>query len=63
MCEISCVVEGEDLVDSEELNVGDTVCYEHARLISCDVERTFSHYRLYHSSVITDIILRYQTLR
>jgi hypothetical protein len=48
MCEISRVLEGEDLVDSEDLkdlSVSDIVCNKYARLLSCDVERTFSQYK------------------
>jgi hypothetical protein len=47
MCEISCVLEGEYLVDSgdvKDLNVIDIVCYKYARLVSRDVERTFSQH-------------------
>jgi hypothetical protein len=46
-CEISCVWGG-DLVDSaelEDLSVSDIVCGEYARLVSCDVEHTFSQYK------------------
>jgi hypothetical protein len=52
MCEISCVLEGEDLVDFEDLkdlSASDITCYKYARLISCDVERTFSQYKLLFS--------------
>jgi hypothetical protein len=52
MCEISYVLEGEDLVDSEDLNnlsVSDIVYHKFARLVSCDVEHTFPEYN--HSSV------------
>jgi hypothetical protein len=48
MCEISCIFEGKDLVDSEDmkdLSVSDIVCYMYARPVSCDVERTFSPYK------------------
>jgi hypothetical protein len=48
MCENSCFFKREDLVDSEDLNdlsVSDTVCYKYARLVSCDVEHTFSQYK------------------
>jgi hypothetical protein len=41
MLEIPCVLEGEDLIDSEyleNLSVSDLVCYKCARLVSCDVE-------------------------
>jgi hypothetical protein len=49
MCEISCVLEGEDLVNSEDLkdlSVSDIVCYKHAKLVSCELEHTFSQYKL-----------------
>jgi hypothetical protein len=45
MRKISCVLEGEDMVDSEDLkdfSVSDVMCSRYERLISCDVERTFS---------------------
>jgi hypothetical protein len=41
--EISCILEGEDLVDSEDLkdlSFSDFMCYKHVRLVSCDVELT-----------------------
>lgn len=44
MCEISCMLEEEDPVDSGDLNclsVSDMVCYKYARLVSSDVECTF----------------------
>jgi hypothetical protein len=43
-----CVLEGEELVDSEDLtdlSVCDIVCYEYARLASCDVECVLSEYK------------------
>jgi hypothetical protein len=52
MCEISCLSEGEDLVESEDvkdLSLGDIVCYKCARLVSCNVEQTLSVIRsLFH---------------
>jgi hypothetical protein len=48
MCDISCVLEGEDEVDFEDLkdlSVNDIECYKYVRLVSCDVERTFSQYK------------------
>jgi hypothetical protein len=48
MCNISCVLEGEDQVDFEDLkdlSVSDIGCYKYARLESCDVEHTFSRYK------------------
>jgi hypothetical protein len=42
MCEISRVLEVEHLDDSEDQRVSDIVCYKYARLVSCDVEHTFS---------------------
>jgi hypothetical protein len=48
MCDISCVLDGEDEVDFEDqkdLSVSDMECYKYARLVSCDVERTFSQYK------------------
>jgi hypothetical protein len=48
MCDISCVLEGEDEVDFEDLkdlSVSDIEHYKYARLVSCDVERTFSQYK------------------
>jgi hypothetical protein len=48
MCDISCVLEGEDQVDFEDLKdliVSDMECYMYASLVSCDVERTFSQYK------------------
>jgi hypothetical protein len=42
MCEISCVLEGNDLKD---LSVSNIVCHKYARLVSCDVERTFYQYK------------------
>jgi hypothetical protein len=48
MYKISCVLEGEDLVDSEDLkdlSLSDIMCYKYARLVSCDVERAFPQYR------------------
>jgi hypothetical protein len=50
MCDISCVLEGEDQVDFEVLkdsSVSDIKCYKYARLVSCDAERTFSQYKLF----------------
>jgi hypothetical protein len=50
MCNISCVLEEEDQVDFEDLkdlSVNDIECYKYARLVSCDVERTFSQYKLF----------------
>jgi hypothetical protein len=46
--EISCVLAGEDLADSEDLkdvSAGEIVCYKYDRLESCDVEHTFSQYK------------------
>jgi hypothetical protein len=48
MCDIPCVLEGEDRVDFEDLkdlSVSDIECYMYAGLVSCDVERTFSQYK------------------
>jgi hypothetical protein len=48
MWNISCIIEGEDLVDAEDLKnirVNDIVCYKYARLESCGVEHTFSQYK------------------
>jgi hypothetical protein len=48
MCDISCVLGGEDQVDFEDLkdlSVGDIERYKYARLVSCDVEGTFSQYK------------------
>jgi hypothetical protein len=48
MCDISCVLEGEDQVDFEnlkDLSVSDIECYKEGRLVSCDVEHTFSQYK------------------
>jgi hypothetical protein len=42
MCEILCVMEGEHL---KHLSVSDIVCHKYARLVSCDVERTFHQYK------------------
>jgi hypothetical protein len=45
VCKISCVLEGEDLVDCEDLkdlDVIDIMCYRYARLVSYDVDCTFS---------------------
>jgi hypothetical protein len=45
MCDISCILEGEDQVDFEDLkdlSVSDIECYKYAR---CDVEHTFSQYK------------------
>jgi hypothetical protein len=56
MCEISFISEGEDLVDSEDLNdLNDFVCYKCARLVSCGARNAN------HSSVITDTDLRCTT--
>jgi hypothetical protein len=59
MCNISCVLEGEDRVDFEDLkdlSVSDIECYKYARLMSCDVESTFLSTN--NSSIITDTDLR-----
>jgi hypothetical protein len=45
MCEISCVLEWGDLVDSEDLKDFLLVASCVKRLVSCDVERTFSQYK------------------
>jgi hypothetical protein len=48
MCDISCVLEREDQVEFEDLkdvSVSDIERYKYARLVSCDVERTFSQYK------------------
>jgi hypothetical protein len=48
MCEVLCVLEEEFLIDFEDLkdlNVSDIVGYKYARLVSCNVERTFSQYK------------------
>jgi hypothetical protein len=48
VCNISCVLEGADQVDFEDLkdlSVSDIECYKYARFVSCDVERTFSQYK------------------
>jgi uncharacterized protein YacL (UPF0231 family) len=45
ICDTSCVLEREEQVDFEDLkdlSVSDIECYKYARLVSCDVERTFS---------------------
>lgn len=45
-CEISFLLEMEDLVHSEDLRTGsDIVSYKYARLMSCGVECTFVQYR------------------
>jgi hypothetical protein len=62
MCDISCVLEGEDQVDFEnlkDLNVSNIDCYKYARLVSCDVERTFYQYKSFFRDNDTD--LRYTT--
>jgi hypothetical protein len=62
MCDISCVLEGEDQVDFEDLkdlSVSDIECYKYAGLVSCDVDRTFSQYKSF--IVITDTDLRCTT--
>jgi hypothetical protein len=41
-------IRGEDQVDFKglkDLSVCDIECYKYARLVSCDVERTFSQYK------------------
>jgi hypothetical protein len=41
-------IRGEDQVDFKDLkdlSVCDIECYKYARLVSCDVERTFSRYK------------------
>jgi hypothetical protein len=46
MCDISCVLKGEDqvdFVDLKDLSVSDIECYKTC-ILSCDVERTFSQY-------------------
>jgi hypothetical protein len=48
MCMVSCVLEEEDLVDSEDLkdmDVCDIVLQYAKLLVSCDVERTFLQYK------------------
>jgi hypothetical protein len=48
MCDISCVLEGEDQVDFEnlkDLSVSDIECYKYARLVSRDMEHAFSQYK------------------
>jgi hypothetical protein len=48
MYHISCILEGEDQVDFEDLkdlSVGDIECCKYTRLVSCDVEHTFSQYK------------------
>jgi hypothetical protein len=48
MCDISCVLDGEDRVDFEDLkdlSVCDIEYYKYVGLVSCDVERTFSQYK------------------
>jgi hypothetical protein len=48
VCAISCVLEGEDLLDSEDLkdlNVNDIVCWKYAGPVSRDMERTFYQYK------------------
>jgi hypothetical protein len=50
MCDISCLLEGEDEVDFEDLkdlSVSDIERYKYARHVSCDVERTFSQYKTF----------------
>jgi hypothetical protein len=62
MCDISCVLEGEDQVYFEnlkDLSVSDIECYKQGRLVSCDVEHTFPNTN--HSSVITDTDLQCTT--
>jgi hypothetical protein len=52
MCDISYVLEGEDQVDFEDLkdlSVSDIERYMYARLVSCDVECTFSQYKSFFS--------------
>jgi hypothetical protein len=62
MCKISCLLEGEDLADSEDvkdLSLSDIVCYKCARLLSCDVEQTFSVIRsLFHITQIWNTQLK-----
>jgi hypothetical protein len=62
MCEISCVLEGEDLVDSEDmkdLNVSDIVCYSMQDWyhVTWNVHILNTN----HSSVISDTDLRCTT--
>jgi hypothetical protein len=48
MCEISCVLEGEDQVhcgDTKDLSDRDIVCYQYARPVSRDMERTYCQYK------------------
>jgi hypothetical protein len=47
-CDISRVLQGEDQVDFEDLkdlSVSNIECYKYARLVSCDMEHTFSQYQ------------------
>jgi hypothetical protein len=56
MCDISCVLEGEDEVDFEDLkdlSVSDIKCYKYARLVSCDVERDNRHRFMMHNLKMT----------
>jgi hypothetical protein len=44
MCDIIYVLKGEEQLDFEDLkdlSISDIKCYKYARLVSCDVERTF----------------------
>jgi hypothetical protein len=54
----SCILEKDDLVDFEnlkDLSVSDIVCYLYARLVSCDVERTFSRCKSLFRDADTDL--------
>jgi hypothetical protein len=42
------LVGGRDIFDAKDLkalSVSNTICFKHTRLVSCDVERTFSQYK------------------
>jgi hypothetical protein len=55
MCDISCLLEGKNQVDFEDLKdmrVSDIECYKYAILVSCDVERTFYQQQsLFHDNL------------
>jgi hypothetical protein len=62
MCEISCVLEGEDLVDSEDLkhlSVSDIVCFRMQDWYHVMWNTHFLNTN--HSSVVTDTDLRCRT--
>jgi hypothetical protein len=50
MCQISCILEGEDLVvsdDLKDLSVTGIVCYKYVTMVSYDVEHAFSEFKLH----------------